>query len=28
EEKAKYGCANACVGGGQGVAIILENIDE
>jgi len=25
DKKAKYGCANACCGGGQGVAIILEN---
>jgi len=25
-EKAKLGCANACVGGGQGTAIILEKI--
>jgi len=21
----RYGCANACVGGGQGVAVIIEN---
>ncbi|MFX1376582.1 MAG: acetyl-CoA C-acyltransferase, partial [Promethearchaeota archaeon] len=27
DKKAKYGIANACVGGGQGVATILENID-
>jgi acetyl-CoA C-acetyltransferase len=27
EKNAKYGVANACVGGGQGVATILENID-
>ncbi len=27
DKKAKYGCANACVGGGQGVATIIENID-
>ena len=27
DNKAKYGIANACVGGGQGVAILLENID-
>ncbi len=27
DKGAKYGCANACCGGGQGVAIILENID-
>jgi acetyl-CoA acetyltransferase family protein len=27
ERKAKYGIANACVGGGQGVATIIENLD-
>jgi acetyl-CoA acyltransferase len=27
DKKAKYGCANACVGGGQGVATIIENLD-
>ncbi|MBY8979390.1 MAG: acetyl-CoA C-acyltransferase [Candidatus Lokiarchaeota archaeon] len=27
EKKAKYGIANACVGGGQGVATIIENLD-
>ena len=27
DKKAKYGIANACVGGGQGVATIIENID-
>ncbi|MFX1302150.1 MAG: acetyl-CoA C-acyltransferase [Promethearchaeota archaeon] len=27
DKKAKYGVANACVGGGQGVATILENMD-
>lgn len=27
EKKAKYGLANACVGGGQGSAVILENPD-
>jgi acetyl-CoA C-acetyltransferase len=27
EKKEKYGCANACIGGGQGVAVILENLD-
>jgi acetyl-CoA acetyltransferase family protein len=27
DKKAKYGCANACCGGGQGVAVILENLD-
>ncbi len=27
DKKAKYGVANACVGGGQGVATILENPD-
>jgi acetyl-CoA acetyltransferase family protein len=26
-KKAKYGVANACVGGGQGVATIIENLD-
>ncbi len=26
-KKAKYGVANACVGGGQGVATVIENID-
>ncbi|MBA7716796.1 3-ketoacyl-CoA thiolase [subsurface metagenome] len=25
DKKAKYGCANACCGGGQGVATIIEN---
>ncbi len=25
DKNAKYGCANACCGGGQGVAVILEN---
>jgi acetyl-CoA C-acetyltransferase len=24
EKKGRYGCANACVGGGQGVATIIE----
>ena len=24
EKNGRYGCANACVGGGQGVAIIIE----
>ena len=24
EQGGRYGCANACVGGGQGVAIIIE----
>ena len=27
DKKAKYGVATACVGGGQGVATILENLD-
>jgi acetyl-CoA acetyltransferase family protein len=27
EKKAKYGVANACCGGGQGVATIVENLD-
>ena len=27
DKGAKYGCANACCGGGQGVAVILENLD-
>ena len=27
EKNAKYGVANACVGGGQGIATIIENID-
>jgi len=27
EKKEKYGIANACVGGGQGVAVVLENLD-
>ena len=27
EKKGKYGVANACVGGGQGVATIIENLD-
>ncbi len=27
DKKAKYGIANACVGGGQGVATIIENLD-
>jgi len=27
EKKAKYGIANACCGGGQGVATIVENLD-
>jgi acetyl-CoA acyltransferase len=27
DKKAKYGCANACCGGGQGVAVILENLE-
>ncbi len=28
DKKAKYGMANACCGGGQGVAVLLENIDK
>ena len=27
DKKAKYGIANACVGGGQGVATLIENLD-
>ncbi|MCE7733526.1 MAG: acetyl-CoA C-acyltransferase [Candidatus Heimdallarchaeota archaeon] len=27
DNKAKYGVANACIGGGQGVATIIENLD-
>ncbi|MBY8984299.1 MAG: acetyl-CoA C-acyltransferase [Candidatus Lokiarchaeota archaeon] len=27
DKKAKYGIANACVGGGQGIATLLENLD-
>ncbi len=27
DKKAKYGVANACIGGGQGVATIIENLD-
>ena len=27
DKKAKYGIANACVGGGQGIATLIENID-
>ncbi|MHA1490005.1 MAG: acetyl-CoA C-acyltransferase [Promethearchaeota archaeon] len=27
DKNAKYGCANACCGGGQGVAVILENLE-
>lgn len=27
DKKAKYGVANACVGGGQGVTTIIENLD-
>ena len=27
DKKVKYGIANACVGGGQGVATLLENLD-
>ena len=27
DKKAKYGVANACVGGGQGIATVIENID-
>jgi len=26
DKNAKYGIANACVGGGQGVATIIENL--
>ncbi|MFW9882689.1 MAG: acetyl-CoA C-acyltransferase [Candidatus Thorarchaeota archaeon] len=27
DKKAKYGIANACIGGGQGVATLIENLD-
>jgi acetyl-CoA C-acetyltransferase len=27
DKQAKYGLANACCGGGQGVAVLLENPD-
>ena len=27
DKKAKYGVANACVGGGQGIATVIENLD-
>jgi acetyl-CoA C-acetyltransferase len=27
DKKGKYGIANACIGGGQGVAILIENLD-
>jgi len=27
DKKAKYGVANACVGGGQGVSTVIENLD-
>ena len=27
DKNAKYGMANACIGGGQGIAVILENIN-
>ncbi len=27
DKKAKYGIANACVGGGQGIAVLIENLD-
>jgi acetyl-CoA acetyltransferase family protein len=27
DKNGKYGCANACVGGGQGVATIIENLN-
>jgi acetyl-CoA acetyltransferase family protein len=27
DKKARYGLANACVGGGQGVATVIENLD-
>ena len=27
DKKGKYGLANACVGGGQGVAVLIENLD-
>ncbi len=28
DKKAKYGIANACVGGGQGIAIVIENLKQ
>ena len=27
DKKAKYGIANACVGGGQGITVLIENLD-
>ena len=27
DKKAKYGVANTCCGGGQGVATVIENLD-
>ncbi|MHA1293065.1 MAG: acetyl-CoA C-acyltransferase [Promethearchaeota archaeon] len=27
DKKAKYGIANACIGSGQGIAIVIENLD-
>ncbi|MHA1336724.1 MAG: acetyl-CoA C-acetyltransferase, partial [Promethearchaeota archaeon] len=27
EKKARYGIANACIGSGQGIAILIENPD-
>lgn len=27
DKGAKYGCANACCGGGQGIAVVIENLD-
>ncbi|MFX1357692.1 MAG: acetyl-CoA C-acyltransferase [Promethearchaeota archaeon] len=27
DKKGKYGIANACIGGGQGIAILIENLD-
>jgi len=26
DKNGKYGVANACIGGGQGIAIVLENL--
>jgi acetyl-CoA C-acetyltransferase len=28
DKKGKYGIATACIGGGQGIAILLENINK
>jgi acetyl-CoA acetyltransferase len=26
-EKKRYGCASLCIGGGEGIALIVENLD-